>query len=110
MRANFRGETIRIGFVDRIASVVGHHVILVYCALTQIRHKAFPDPGRAGAHHVGSGIPLVKIAHYRDLLGIGRPHCKLHALTSIPLPDVSAEFLVGTVKRSLGKQIYIEVS
>src|SRR6266545_421088 len=110
MRTNFRGETIRIGFVDRIPSIVGDHVIFVYRALTEGWYKALPHSGRAGAHHVGPGIPLVEIAHYRDLLGIRGPYRKLHSLTSIPLREVGAEFLVGMIESSLGQQIYVKIA
>src|ERR1700735_2140074 len=108
LRPNFCSEPVWIRFVDLIIAIARFDVVFVDGPLTNARYEALPNTRRARAHAVCLRIPIVEVSDHRNQLRIRRPDGKVHAVTPIPLREVSAELLVGAVVSAFPEQVQVE--
>src|SRR4051812_25555999 len=62
------------------------------------------------AHGMDPAVPVVKVTHYADSLGVRRPNCKVNAAFAIECAQMGAELVVDSPMLPLGKQIQIRLA
>ncbi len=107
---HFRGETVRIRFLNEIALMAALDLEFVDFALHQVGDEKFPDSGRpAIAHRMPPAIPVVEIANHADALGVRRPDREIDTSNSAVGHDVGTEPLVVAEMRTFAQEVKVEV-
>ena len=98
----------RIRFIYSVVVKAGNNVILVKCPITDFGEKPFPDPRLCpGLERVAALVPVVKIAHDKNLRGIGCPDRKLSTTYTFVVDHMSAQFVVESEMAALVKKVEI---
>ena len=82
-----------------------HDGILVHIPLLDTRNEDFPDltivnPG----HLVDTGVPVIELTDYADLLGIWCPNREAHALLPVFFGQMRSQHFIGSAVGTLMEQ------
>jgi hypothetical protein len=102
------GEGVRLQ--QQFAGPAGADLVLVDLLLGHAGEEDLPDAGfAAGAHRVHAAVPVVRVAHHRHPLRVGRPDGECRSPDSVDRDDVAAELLVLVEVAPLGQEVDVEV-
>ena len=96
---------IRVSLHDVRSAMLRHDGILVHIPLLDTRNEDFPDLAIVNPGHlVDTGVPVIELTDYADLLGIWCPNREAHALLPVFFGQMRSQHFIGSAVGTLMEQ------
>ena len=107
-RTKFCFITIRVCLIN-LLTMISYDKKLIQITDSCFRYKNFIDTYRTCFFHwIGLCIPVIKIAHNRNISGIRCPYSKINTFLTFLCGRMCSQFFVDVVMCSLTKQVLIK--
>src|SRR5579883_2520446 len=105
--AQFKGKSVRARLLCHVMTGFAGNRKFIKSADLCSWNETFPDAQitMAQVHRVFSSLPAVKVAYYRDLLGMRRPDGKIGARYFVDGAGMGSHFFIEKIMLSLPEQV-----
>src|SRR5712664_2972859 len=109
--AQFRAESVGIGFEGENVAARANDFIFVDGTFGEFGDEDFPETGgAAGTHGMDATVPAIEVTHNADALCAGGPNGEVNSADAFEGDHVGAEFFVSVVMAALAHEVEIELA